>query len=144
MKVYLNITGGPIPYGISGQVDMADLPTDLAQRAETSLQRDYMEKAVNPNRELPLPDEQVYELVVMDPSGKHDQARYVFADSQATPELLDLLDELRVAVTDQQIKQVEVATAESEPAPPAEQAVPAEQAAPKKAKASRKRPPRRR
>lgn len=112
MKVYLNVTGGPLPYGEHGQIDMADLPDDLAKRVETTLQRDYMDKAISGERELPLPDEQVYELVVMDPSGKEDQARYVFADSQAAPELIDLVDELRLAITDQQIKQVQSAAAE--------------------------------
>lgn len=107
MKIYVNITGGPIPYGLRGQIDMADLPADLALRAETALQPAYMDEAISSDRELPLPDEQVYELVVMDPSDKEDQARYVFADSQASPELIDLMDELRLAITDQQIKQVQ-------------------------------------
>lgn len=132
MKVYLNITGGPIPYGVSGQVDMEDLPADLADRAQSSLQNDYMDKAISSDRELPLPDEQVYEIVVTDPSGKKNQLRYKFADSQASAELLDLLDELRLAITDQQIEQVEAHTTESE------------SVAPEEAKSSRTRPPRRR
>jgi hypothetical protein len=135
MKVYLNITGGPIPYGLSGQVDMADLPSDLAQRVETSLQRDYMENAISADRELPLPDEQVYELVVMDPSGKEDQARYVFADSQAAPELIDLVDELRLAITDQQIKQVQEAGVEPAQDEPTE----AEEPTSSRTRSSRKR-----
>lgn len=132
MKVYLRITGGPIPYGLSGQIDMADLPDELAQRVATSLQPESMEKAISADRELPLPDEQVYELVVMDPSGKEDQARYVFADSQAEPELIDLVDELRLAITDQQIKQVR----EAEEAPPPDE--------PEKPKPARKRSSRKR
>lgn len=132
MKVYLRITGGPIPYGLSGQIDMADLPDELAQRVATSLQPESMEKAISADRELPLPDEQVYELVVMDPSGEEDQARYVFADSQAEPELIDLVDELRLAITDQQIKQVR----EAEEAPPPDE--------PEKPKPARKRSSRKR
>lgn len=132
MKVYLRITGGPIPYGLSGQIDMADLPDELAQRVATSLQPESMEKAISADRELPLPDEQVYELVVMDPSGKEDQARYVFADSQVEPELIDLVDELRLAITDQQIKQVREA---EEPPPPDEP----EKSKPARKQSSRKR-----
>jgi hypothetical protein len=120
MKVYLRIFGGPIPYGLSGQIDMADLPDELAQRVTASLQPDYMEKAMSGDRELPLPDEQVYELVVMDPSKEGDQARYVFADSQAEPELIDLVDELRLAITDQQIKQVREAAEAPPPDEPKE------------------------
>ncbi len=115
MKVSLNVTGGPLPYGEHGQIDVADLPDDLARRVTASLRPTNMRKAISAQRELPLPDEQVYELVVTDPSGKKGQARYVFAESQAAPDLIDLVDELRQAVTDQQSRQVQAATTAPDP-----------------------------
>ncbi len=131
MKVYINVTGGPLPYGVRGQLDMADLPEDLAQRVETSLQHEQMQELISRSRSEPMPDEQVYEVMVIDGPGQNEPVRYVFAESEAAPELLDLVDELRLAVTDQLMKQ-----AYEPPAAPPAAALPAEP--PAKRRRSRK------
>ena len=119
MKVYINVTGGPLPYGVRGQLDMADLPEDLAQRVETSLQHEQMQELISRSRSEPMPDEQVYEVMVIDGPEQNEPVRYVFAESEAAPELLDLVDELRLAVTDQLMKQAYEPPAEPPVAPPA-------------------------
>ncbi|QLQ05114.1 MAG: hypothetical protein HZY76_02720 [Anaerolineae bacterium] len=68
MKVSLNVTGGPLPYGEHGQIDVADLPDDLARRVTASLRPTNMRKAISAQR-APARRTGV-RLVVTDPSGK--------------------------------------------------------------------------
>ena len=78
---------------ISGSVDTDSLPDDLREQCRRILDKKNLKAVTDrPKNEL-MTDGHQYELTLS--SGKGETERHAFDESQATPEVLELLDQLK-------------------------------------------------
>jgi len=90
-KLYLRQTGGFGGLDIAGSIDAIDLTDDLRQRATEVLAREKLAEAAV-SSDAGHPDSLQYEISVWSDGGAH--ASFTIDESAATPEQLEVVDEL--------------------------------------------------
>ncbi|MEM7352889.1 MAG: protealysin inhibitor emfourin [Acidobacteriota bacterium] len=104
MKIRLKTSGGIGGLQIEHELDTADLPPELAQRAEEHLSSESL-RSIAASRSLPGPsmipaDGQQYEIHLLpeasDPEGEVE--RHVVDDFCPKGEILDVIDDLKAEI----------------------------------------------
>jgi len=94
MEIYLEISGGFAGLTLRGNLTGVDIPRNVAEKVSAAVEDGSMkacEKATsNPN----LADGLIYSLAIKGWAGDKALCRFAFDESQASDDLLDLLDEL--------------------------------------------------
>ena len=104
MQIHLKCTGGQ-GITLEGKLDTKDLSDDLAVRAKKILSAKNLKKTAKAPKNTFMVDAQHYELTII-PEGaqKGAPARFQFDESQADPDILELMDELLHLITIQKLK----------------------------------------
>lgn len=93
MKVHLRSAGGIGGIRMEGEVDTADLPPDLARRAESVLRRDRLAGAERSGR--PTPDAVSYDVRLTDDRGS---AAFTVEEPCTDPEVVEVLNDMLTEV----------------------------------------------
>jgi hypothetical protein len=98
MKLHLARSGGFANIRLQGTVDTADLPPDLADRAERLLDPDNLARAQhegNPH----MADAYVYELRVWPAGEGGDHHRYLLSEADTASDVMDTLHDVMETIT---------------------------------------------
>ncbi len=98
MKLQLGCSGGTAGQTFRGELDLAELPPDLALRAERHLRPGYLDAGTTPDPTQG--NDREYEVTVFLPSG----GPWCFVVNQRThpPEVLGVLNELELEIESRQ------------------------------------------
>lgn len=102
-RLFLRTSGG-MGVEIQGNVTLDDLPEALSEQVQTVLHPKSLSRSIRTQgrpRSAVYPDQMNYDLIVQ--TGAKKTKRYQFTEDQATPELLDILDELISFMIDQKL-----------------------------------------
>ncbi|RUA16849.1 MAG: hypothetical protein DSY55_03295 [Clostridia bacterium] len=102
-RLFLRTSGG-MGVEIEGKVTLDDLPEALLEQVQTLLHPKTLSRSIRTQgrlRSATYPDQMNYDLIVQ--TGAKKTKRYQFTEDQATPELLDILDELISFMIDQKL-----------------------------------------
>ncbi len=98
MKIHLSSSGGFANLRLEGAIDTADLPKELAARAEKALGAKALAAAGRPeNRDMA--DGEIYELTVLPEDEEGEVRKHRISRAAADPELMELLGEVMAEIT---------------------------------------------
>ena len=97
MKLVLESTGGFAGVELSGELDTADLPEELARRVEEHLTSGKLRSA-DAKRSLPTPDARQYRLSLLPEDADGEVSTHVVDDTCADGEVLDVIDDLMAEI----------------------------------------------
>ena len=97
MKLVLESSGGFAGVGLSGEVDTAHLPEELARRVEEHLTPEKLRSAA-PKRGLPTPDATRYQLSLVPEHEDGEVETHVVDDMCHVGEILDVIDDLMAEI----------------------------------------------
>ena len=104
MQIHLKCTGGQ-GITLEGKLDTKDLPDDLADRANKTLNAKKLKDTTKAPKNAFMVDAQQYELTIIPEEARiSSPARFQFDESQADPDILELMDELLHLITIQKLK----------------------------------------
>ncbi len=98
MRLHVASSGGFAGLRLQGEVRTADLPPQLAERAERLLSAEHLAEArseANPN----LADGYVYELLVWPDDRGEDPESYLLSEADTSPEVMQTLHDLIGEIT---------------------------------------------
>ena len=90
MKIFLRTSGGFANIRIEGEIDTADLPDELAGKAEELLKPGSIPSTPGPEN-LNLTDSRQFSIHV---TTENDSTNYDLDETSAKPDLLELLNDL--------------------------------------------------
>jgi hypothetical protein len=93
MKIFLKtLTGQGLT--LQGNLDISELPEDLAQKTKALLNEESLSKATGAEKSPSMVDSQEYELTIFPDDESKQPQRYKFSESEGNVEIAELLDEL--------------------------------------------------
>ena len=102
-EVHLRISGGLMGLTISGTVDIASLEKNVREQCRRQLDKKKLKAATAEAKSLSMPDSQEYQLTLKATGRKVE--RFQFNETQAAPELLEVIDILRAKIIGNKIRE---------------------------------------
>lgn len=97
MKLVLKSSGGFAGLDLSGMLDTADLPEELARRVEEHLTPETLRSAA-PKRSLPMPDARQYHVSLVPEDEDGEMETHVVDDMSTAGKVLDVIDDLMAEI----------------------------------------------
>lgn len=95
MKLHLAWSAGFGGLRLEGRLDTAELPSEVAAKVESALDRERLEAAQEAAANPLARDAEQYELTVLPDDSAGEPRRYRLDDSALADEMLEAIDELR-------------------------------------------------